>query len=104
MKASRIEMLEKFMQDDPTDPFPIYALALEYQVTEPIKAGRLFEQLLSKHPDYLPTYYMSGVFLLDQGEVERAISVLQSGLMLAKKQNELAAVRELQSVLDNLEE
>lgn len=104
MKASRIKMLEKFMQDDPTDPFPIYALALEYQVTEPTKAGRLFEQLLSEHPDYLPTYYMSGVYLLDQGEVERAINVLQSGLILAKKQNELAAVRELQSMLDNLEE
>lgn len=103
MNAARIEMLEKFMREDPTDPFPIYALALEYQVTEPAKARPLFEQLLRAHSDYLPTYYMAGNFFLEHGEVERATDVLQLGLALAKKQNELAAVRELQSVLDNLE-
>jgi tetratricopeptide (TPR) repeat protein len=102
MNAARIEMLEKFMEDDPTDPFPIYALALEYQVTEPSKTRQLFEQLLTTHPEYLPTYYMAGNFFLEQGEVERATRVLQLGLKLAKRLNEFAALRELQSVLDNI--
>ncbi|MBN8651762.1 MAG: tetratricopeptide repeat protein [Cytophagales bacterium] len=102
MNTARIEMLEKFMKDDPTDPFPIYALALEYQVTEPCKTRQLFEQLLTTHPEYLPTYYMAGNFFLEQGEVERATGVLQLGLKLAKRLNELAALRELQSVLDNI--
>lgn len=102
MNPARIEMLEKFIEDDPTDPFPIYALALEYQVTEPSKTRQLFEQLLTTHPDYLPTYYMAGNFFLEQGEVERATGVLQLGLKLAKRLNELAALRELQSVLDNI--
>lgn len=103
MNAARIELLEKFLLEDPTDPFPIYALALEYQVAEPSKARQLFEKLLSVHPDYLPTYYMAGNFFLELGEVERGIDVLQSGLSLARKQNEWAAVRELQSALFNLE-
>ena len=102
MTTARIEMLEKFMEDDPTDPFPIYALALEYQVTEPSKTRQLFEQLLTTHPDYLPTYYMAGNFFLEQGEVERATGVLLLGLKLAKRLYELAALRELQSVLDNI--
>lgn len=103
MNAARIEMLEKFIQEDPTDPFPVYALALEYQVTERTKAQQLFERLLGEHPDYLPTYYMAGIFFLDQGEVLRASEILQSGLALAKAQKDLAAARELQSALENLE-
>jgi tetratricopeptide (TPR) repeat protein len=103
MNAARIEMLEKFMEDDPTDPFPIYALALEYQVTEPSKTRQLFEQLLSAHADYLPTYYMAGNFFLEQGEVERATGVLQLGLKLAKKKSDRGTIREIQAVIDSLE-
>lgn len=104
MNAARIELLEKFVLEDPTDPFPIYALALEYQVAEPAKARQLFEKLLSVHPDYLPTYYMAGNFFLELGEVERGIDVLKQGIVLAKKKMNISTIRELQSVLNNLED
>jgi len=72
MNRNRISMLEKFMLEEPADPFPVYALALEYQVTEKNKAQELFERLLRDHPDYLPTYYLAGIFFLEQNEINRA--------------------------------
>lgn len=57
MNSERIKLLEQYVEDDPNDPFNLYALALEYQKQNPAKAGKLFELLLAKHPDYLPTYY-----------------------------------------------
>ncbi|MCW5912905.1 MAG: tetratricopeptide repeat protein [Cyclobacteriaceae bacterium] len=103
MNTTRIQMLEKFMQNEPGDPFPVYALALEYQRLDKPKARQLFELVLAKHPDYLPAYYMAGNFFLGQNEVDRAIEVLQRGLTLAKAQNNQATVREIQAVLDNID-
>ena len=53
MAFSRIEALLGFIQQKPQDPFPRYALALEYK-----NAGRLdearatFDALMTAHPDY----------------------------------------------------
>jgi predicted Zn-dependent protease len=104
MNTNRIALLEKFRLEDPTDPFPIYALALEYQVTESAKARHLFDELLNKHPDYLPTYYMAGNFFLEQNEANRATEVLQLGLTLAKRKNDLNTIREIRAALDVLED
>ncbi|MBX2917581.1 MAG: tetratricopeptide repeat protein [Cyclobacteriaceae bacterium] len=103
MNTKRIEMLKKFMQEDPQDPFPVYALALEYQATDPQKARLLFEQLLTNHPDYLPVYYMAGVFFVDQNEIAFGTRILERGLNLAKAQNNQATWREIKGVLDSLE-
>jgi tetratricopeptide (TPR) repeat protein len=102
MNPTRIEILKKYLQEDPHDPFPVYALALEYQATDPEKARQLFEDLLTKHPEYLPTYYMAGNFFIVQNEVERAIAILQHGLALAKAQKNSGTVREIQGMLDGL--
>lgn len=102
MNPTRIEILKKYHEEDPHDPFPIYALALEYQATDPEKAQQFFEQLLTIHPQYLPTYYMAGIFFADQDEINRALEILLKGLTLAKAQNNPSASRELQAALDNL--
>ncbi|HNT51418.1 MAG TPA: tetratricopeptide repeat protein [Cyclobacteriaceae bacterium] len=104
MNRNRISMLEKFMLEEPADPFPVYALALEYQVTEKNKAQELFERLLRDHPDYLPTYYLAGIFFLEQNEINRATEIFHLGLTLAKQKKNLNTMREIQAVLDSLEE
>ena len=104
MNQNRISMLEKFMQEEPADPFPVYALALEYQVTEKDKARQLFEQLLTHHPGYLPVYYIAGNFFLELNEPNRATEIFHLGLALAKQKKDLTTMREIQAVLDNMEE
>ncbi len=102
--SERIKMLEQFLKDDPSDPFNLYALALEYQKLNLNEATELFEQLLTKHPNYLPTYYMAGINYVDQANPIQALSILQKGLVLAKSQKNMTAARELKSAIENLED
>ncbi|MBX2893901.1 MAG: tetratricopeptide repeat protein [Cyclobacteriaceae bacterium] len=103
MNPDRVEMLKKYMQEDADDPFPVYALALEYQATDAEKARALFELLLTNHPHYLPTYYMAGIFFIQCNQTDQGISILKRGLEIAKAQHNTSTVREIQGVLDNLE-
>ena len=104
MNTERIKMLEQFVKEDPSDPFSIYALALEYQHDNIQKAAGLFDLLLNEHPNYLPTYYIAGGFYADQSKPERALEILRKGLVVARTQNDLGSARELQAAIQNLED
>ncbi len=104
MNADRIKMLEQFLKDDPTDPFNLYALALEFKNQDSKKTQQLFDQLLAQHPNYLPTYYMAGNFFADQSDPEKGLAVLRKGFSLALEQKDKSAARELKSAIENLED
>lgn len=104
MNAERIKMLEQFLKEDSSDPFSIYALALEYQHQNIEKAEALFNILLDQHPNYLPTYYIAGGFFADQSKPERALEILRKGLVLARTQKDPGSARELQAAIQNLED
>lgn len=99
---NRLEQLTQFLQDDPNDPFTLYALALEYQKTDMIKAKALFDQLLEKHPEYIPTYYHAGNLYVTLQRIDDAVRIFEKGIAVARKQNAVKAMRELQSVYDEL--
>jgi tetratricopeptide (TPR) repeat protein len=102
MNHSRIDLLEKCIEEDPSDPFNYYALALEYQQTNPGKASLLFNELLIHHADYLPVYYTAGTFYADLADEAKALEILKRGVALAQKKSDTKAFRELQSAIDNL--
>jgi lipoprotein NlpI len=104
MNTDRIKMLEQFLQDDPTDPFNLYALALEFKDQDSKKTQELFDQLLAQHPNYLPTYYIAGNFFADHSHLEKGLEVLRKGLALAIEQKDKSAARELKSAIENLED
>jgi hypothetical protein len=101
MNIERIKQLEKWVGEDPTDPFNKYGLALEVQHIDRLKADGLFSELLTHHKDYLPTYYTAAQFYADYDN-RKAIAILEQGIALAKILEEPKAVRELQSALDQL--
>jgi tetratricopeptide (TPR) repeat protein len=103
MNHSRIELLEKFIVEDPSDPFNYYALALEYLQTNPDKAVELFDKILANHADYLPVYYAAGTFFADQANDAKALDILSKGVELAKKKSDFKTLRELQGALQNLD-
>lgn len=92
---SRLEQLKQFVDEDPMDPFNTYALALEYQKTDAIQAMRIFESLLLKHPDYVPSYYHFGKLLQQNGQYEKALSVFDQGIAASRTKNDTKAEREL---------
>ncbi|HEX2658768.1 MAG TPA: hypothetical protein VHU40_10870, partial [Polyangia bacterium] len=65
---SRIEMLQAFIAQKPSDPFPRYALALEFKNAGRLdEAAALFSDLMTKDPDYTATYLHAGNLLVAMG-------------------------------------
>jgi len=100
----RIDQLKQFAKDEPEDPFNQYALALEYLKTDPSEALRLFERLCLSHPEYLPTYYPYVQLLIERKETQRAESVFQKGIEVARGTNELKTLREIQALYNDWRE
>ncbi len=97
MSQTRIEQLLTFLEEEPNEPFNLYALALEYTKTDSEKATDYFEQLLSKHPNYVATYYHVGKLYEELEMEDKAETAYQKGIEVATQQNEALALRELKN-------
>lgn len=102
MPTQRIKQLLQFYEEDPGDPFNLYALALEYLNHDLARSRALFETLLAEHEGYLPTYYHAAKFFQQHGEHERATAIFENGMALAKRLNDQKALRELRSAYDEM--
>jgi tetratricopeptide (TPR) repeat protein len=102
MISARLEALQKFLEEDPTDPFNWYALALEYAKSDKEKALVLFDKLLADFDHYIPTYYHAAHLYMQLGETEKAVAIFEKGIARASMQNDLKAAKELKSALDEL--
>ena len=97
---SRIEMLQAFIAQKPRDPFPRYALALEYK-----NAGRLeeaqaaFTELSGIDPAYVPAYLHAGNVLVALGRREDARATYQAGITVATRAGDTHARGELEGAL-----
>ena len=101
MHAERISQLKKFLEDDPNDPFLLYALATEYVKEAPHTALTYFEQLLQDHPDYVPTYYHAAALYSELDLQEKAEVTYQTGIEKAEEVNDSHALRELKTAYTN---
>jgi tetratricopeptide (TPR) repeat protein len=102
--TDRIRQLEKFMEEDSSDPFIHYALALEYAKVDRQKAIDTFEILMRTSRDYLPTYYQLAKLYESQGQKANAVRVFEDGIDLARKQNNLKTLQELQRAREEIED
>ena len=96
MNTERIQQLIQFVQEEPGEPFNVYALAMEYLNSQPKQAKIYFDQLLIEHPDYLPTYYHAAALYADLDERDRAADLYEKGIKLAQAQNNQKTLLELQ--------
>lgn len=101
MNKQRLEQLLKFYDDDPDDPFVIYAIATEYASESPEKARTYFEMLLEHHPSYIPTYYHAAHMYIDIEALELAKKTFETGLEKAKAEGDDHALQELQNAYQN---
>src|SRR3954469_22766620 len=98
---NRLEELKQFAQEEPSDPFNLYALALEYLKSNQQEARRIFKMLLETNPGYLPTYYPYAQLLAEMKEPALAEKVFQAGIHVAKDTNDLKTMRELQAAYND---
>jgi tetratricopeptide (TPR) repeat protein len=100
--TSRIEQLEKFVKEDPADPFNTYALALEYTKVDKARATELFNGLIRDHSEYLPAYYHLAKLYENLEENDKALMVFDRGIELATKQNDQKTLHELMGAKQEL--
>lgn len=96
MNNERIQQIIRFIQEEPGDPFNVYALAMEFLSGRPDQARPYFDQLLTEHPDYLPTYYHAAALYADLGDRDRAADLYDRGIALARAQGNQKTLAELQ--------
>lgn len=97
----RIKLLKEFIKDEPENPFNWYALALEYEKSDPIQAKTLFLDIHQKFPKYLPQYYTAAQFFSEIEEWDQAQLFFKEGIRLAQQSSETKALRELQNSYQN---
>ena len=102
---SRLEKLQQFLALDPDDSFTKYAIGLEYAAMKDHTAAiTAFEELITKDPNYVATYYQ----LADQYRItdakDKATKTYKDGIVIARKENDLHAASELQAALDDVED
>jgi tetratricopeptide (TPR) repeat protein len=101
---TRLEQLEKMHVEDPNDVFVFYALTKEYEYNglEDL-ALQYYQKLMDQHPDYVGLYYHFGKLLEKHGRQEEALTIYNTGLHVAKQQNDTFAHGELLNARTNLE-
>ena len=99
--SDRIQILKQYLAEDPADPFNQYALALEYLKADVNEARRLFQSLIEKHPNYLPTYYPYALLLVESKEPDMAEEIFEKGMSVAKSAGDMKTYRELQSAQED---
>ncbi|TAF67300.1 MAG: tetratricopeptide repeat protein [Cytophagales bacterium] len=101
---SRIKILWDYYEQNPNDPFNLYALALEYLKLEQKTEAILFlERLLTEHPTYVPTYYQLGkIYEQNSEDQKKAVEVYEQGILHCKTQGNLKTEQELRNALDEL--
>ena len=103
MNLERIKLLEQYIQEDPSDSFSRYALALEWAIEDQDKAVVLLLALIKDDPQYVPAYYQAAVLLLEQNRIEERNIVITEGIKMAARQNDHKTIKELRQLQDELD-
>ncbi len=102
---ARIEILKRYLTEDPSDTFLRYALALEYiGINDQKQANVLLENLLNEEPDYLAGYYMAGKTSEALSDLGKAKEWYSRGILVAEHQKNQHTLNELRSALEVLED
>ena len=97
----RKEFIKNEINQDPTDPFNHYLLAIEYQKEGSIKESfDLFEEIVTQFPDYVATYYTYANALLASDEEDKAEKIIRKGIEEAEKKGAAKALKELKQLLE----
>ncbi|MEM9884646.1 MAG: tetratricopeptide repeat protein [Bacteroidota bacterium] len=103
--SSRLTQLFAFLEEAPSDPFLLFAVAKEYEKMEQEEeALAYYLKLTAEQPDYVGTYYHLGKLYERQGKVEAALSIYQKGVEMAKAASDQHALSELMGAKWELED
>ncbi len=100
----KVANLLDVLEQDPTNAFARYGLAMEYAGRgEAAAALAEFDRLLGDHPEYTAGYFMAAQTLVKVGRDADAKQKLADGIACARRTGNQHAQREMQAMLDEME-
>ena len=99
----KIAMLTEILQQNPTDAFARYGLAMAYAAEGKTEhALREFEITTEHNQDYVPGYQMSAQTLMKVGRNDEAKARLQAGMAACERTGNGHAASEMGAMLEEL--
>ncbi len=95
------EVLLKYAEDQPQDPFNWYALATECRKYDVREALIYYEKVWREFPNYAANYYHLASAYSELGMLEKARQVYEQGIEVLKKQSETKLLQELKNAYQN---
>jgi tetratricopeptide (TPR) repeat protein len=103
MASTRLEILKSMVEQNPTDNFARYGLAMEYRNTgDRVQALAAFRELIAVNPDYGAAYFHGGQTCEQMGRTEEARELYQQGIAATTRTGDGHTRSELQVALDLL--
>lgn len=103
MTTNRRARIEAMLQDDPSDVFLRYSLALELEAAGETDRGiEILAALAAETPPYVPAFHMAGRHLAARGRHDEARSFLREGIEEARRQGQDHAAGEMAGLLMEL--
>jgi predicted Zn-dependent protease len=100
---TRMEMLAQVLEQNPSDAFARYGLAMEYaRLGQNDSALNEFSKLLQMHPDYTNGYFMAAQTLAKMERTEEVKTMLENGIAAAKRTGNRHALSEMSGMLEEL--
>ncbi len=104
MTEDRLAALERFVREDPSDPFNHYALGLEYlNRRDHDRALAALKEALRADPAYIAAYHQLGLLYAETGRRAEAREALNEGIRAARSVRDAHAAAEMTEILDTLE-
>ncbi|MBC8132266.1 MAG: hypothetical protein H7X95_04740 [Deltaproteobacteria bacterium] len=96
-------MLLGFIRQRPDDPFPRYALAMEYKNSGRLdEARQVFADLMVASPDYTASYLHAGNVFVTLGQTEAAREVYNTGVAACLRTGDSHTRSEIESAIAGL--
>jgi len=103
MTKSRLETLEEFVRERPTDAFAHYGLAMEYlNAGRPDDALATFQKLLGFNANYTAGYHQAALLLTRLGRTDEAREMFKRGIEVAGRNGEAHSKMEMEEALHDL--
>ena len=104
MEMNRLDGLKGMVDQNPTDSFARYGLAMEYNNSGKLDdAVREFRALLEVNPNYSAAYFHGGRALEQLGRTGEARNLYQRGIEVTTRNGDLHTRNEIQAALDLLD-
>lgn len=100
---NRLDYIREMIASGDNDPFLLYAYAKEIEKSSIDEAITAYEDLKSKHKDYVGLYYHLGKCYEKTDQIILAKEIYQEGIQQAKKQADFHSLSELNNALMALE-